>query len=285
MTQMATARPVNDKHAVTAVLFGVEFAKNVEGDLLRQIEVIKPEFEDTLPIYGLQQNVSVQGKPSPDGKFEIVSQGATEYAGFVMHSLKPDGRIDHQLSVEAKLIKYVAFRYSSWTDIWPFVERLLSACITAINGQWPIKSFTLEYNDRFTWEEGVDYDAAHVFRERTEFVAPKALASKTAWHSNNAFFEMHPFRDTGDEWARLVTVRSNVARIMISNKMRWAATIKTNLRDSFNPGLINWQDPAESIALLSERFPLLHEKSKEVLASIINDAQMANINLYGGQDA
>ncbi|KIC60634.1 hypothetical protein RM53_04165 [Brevundimonas nasdae] len=256
---MTSFAPINDDHAVTSVLFGLQLDEFIEPPTIELIKRAMP-WSDSLPAVSALPPVEInqggQNFPMPAVQFAIVRPDSRP-----LWSVKFSG---YDLIVECTV-------YSRWADVWNSASRYLSEAFELVRSKQTdvnIADFRLQVTDQFrTAEEG--YKASELFAEGSRYLSPMAYDGRQVW--NNAVGWIETEGDVRYSDTLAIQIQGNEDGSTVTPP--YLVTIQHFGR------AVTAGDPVPEIGRLDELITNLHERNKNVIGEILSAEMRQRIGL------
>lgn len=256
---MTSFAPINDDHAVTSVLFGLQLDEFIEPPT---IEIIKRRlpWSDSLPavtaLPPVEINQGGQNYPMPAVQFAIVRPDSRP-----LWSVKFSG---YDLIVECTV-------YSRWAEVWKTAGQYLSEAFELVRSKQTdvnIVDFRLQVTDQFRAADEV-YKATDLFTEGNRYLSPLAYDGRQIWNNAVGWFETE-----GDvRYSDTLAVQAQGHEDGSTVTAPYLVTIQHFVR------AVTAGDPAPEIERLDEVITKLHERNKNVIGEILSKDMRERIGL------
>ena len=173
--------PINDDHAVSSVLFGVQLDEFIEPQVIAALKAESPwklELPALLDLPTVDIEASGQSHSVPALQFAIV---------------RPDSRPLWSLRFRGFDLVVECTAYSRWDEVWITASKFLEEAFAFIKQHQPdlhILDFRLQVTDQFTTSEK-SMDFSELFKKGNKYVPPLAHEGTQLWNTAVGWFEDH----------------------------------------------------------------------------------------------
>lgn len=256
---MTTFAPINDDHAVTSVLFGLQLDEFIEPntlDAFRSASMWPEELPAVSNLPSVQINQGGQNYPVPALQYAIV---------------RPDSRPIWSVKFSGYDLVVECTAYSRWAETWATASRYLSEAFKALRRQQPdlnIIDFRLQVTDQFV-AQVEDFDASDLLNADCTYIPKFAFDGRKVWNAAAGWYDKSGDLTFADTFAIQVQGRGEDNSV----KAPYLFTVQ-HFGKATTPG-----NPAPDIERLDEVTNILHDRNKVVIASALSNEAKQRIGL------
>lgn len=267
--------PINDRHAITEVAFGIVMATPLDAASIQAVIARHADFRDDLP--KLEANLNAVGVTiTPSGPVFSGGPSAT------FTSFKRDGSASWRFTLNQLSIAVNCASYTGWADIWPQARRYLQYAVSVPGAaDLSASAAALEYTDMFVDREAGDFSAIWDTFKAGSSLLPSAHAGRSGeWHVHQGWFDYDDLVPGSERTLQNLNVTVFEDG---STKLPSAAVQLVHTRQ-FAEGvslskLSSGTGSADGAALIDRIYDALHRQDKAILGSILTADAAKRINL------
>lgn len=262
-----TWKPIHPSHAIERVRLVFEFAQPLPT---RTVNFLGDEVDQIRSGAGFTDRVARQGAEFSFGPNGI--SGGSNVSGWELQKkAKGTNQILEVLLLDDSRMAFESIVYVRWADFKERFDRIAKGTLSSILGFVDLKSYGLEYVDRFVYLG--DIAAAvpgQLIPKINDYIEGPALDGKEPWHVHRGWFE--EFRDLR------ILVNQNVdtqdGSVLGKQQMR-SVQILTKIERREVPGELDYSE-------IQAQIDVMHVRSKEVFGSLISEEMRREVGVFGG---
>ena len=259
--------PINDRHAITEVDFGLLITPKLTWDDRTKIRDAHSTWSALLP--GIKEDSAMavamldpksnEPPPPPPISFE---------------RYKPSGGLDWRLRLAGGHITVNCLAYSRWQNIWDQTRQLFADVASVLdNPDRSIASIVLQYTDIFRWQGDVeDYRLDALLKADCPHISKTAIQHGPLWHSHHGWF-LDADSSSQGRYLRRMHISG------IREQDTYLVKMENLVHLFFQTAKPSMH--SESVLMgVHERFNELHDMSKRILAEYLTDEMIERIDLH-----
>ncbi len=261
--------PHNDGHAISEVVFSVEF-DNLPATLLQKMLDTYPALLSELP--SKQELSGMRFEQSGNG-FSFAPMPGAEWKHF-----KANGNPDWIAHITPNSVSVHCLDYSDWASVWGKSRFILGTIFSALEGQNSyVMAVSLRYIDQFEYRgEKKKYNPAELFADDCIYVPESVLNKGARWHAYSGWFEADiPLSNEVLHQLNIDAVEPGPSSNPIITINHAAA-----IRSGMNGSLENYAQLSQiKEGLLDSFMNYAHDRNKDLVRGILSEKMISRIGL------
>lgn len=265
---MSNVRPCNDNNAIKVVAYALDFAQEIDENLIKQVISLYNADEE------LNQDLT---RSQPQQSFNIAITNGVQVqqetlGGILFENFAGGSEPVWSLVLRKNGLAVTCRDYTRWDSIWPQAKGYLSKIISLLN-DIPVASTTLEYVDEFIIDNIHSAWKEELFKQDNSYIMNNVFNIKDFWHSHHGYF-------TQSESSSVDKVLNTINIEYVQEEPRKISkiVIRTQHKSLISGILI-------SDSFLNEVFSEIiennHRFNKEILIDLLSDSVLESIKLKG----
>jgi uncharacterized protein (TIGR04255 family) len=267
-------RPINQNHAISHVLFALEFQHPFSPSQIAKVDALhEDKFQTKLP--RKRQLRAMQFEIVPGAGLGTSKTASEGLAGVVFDTVSPAGKVVQALQVNGNVLSATVTNYERWDITWPQIQDYFALVFPVLMPGGNISVIGMQVLDRFVAREGIpEPDPRTVLNRGTKYIVPNAFESKGFWHSHHGFF-----RETRFTRPHNMLTNLNVGLGNSKNLKSIRLDISCNSRLMLTAPLAGDGQHTDIQNIIGEGMNILHDENKGMIRDLLSDDARAAINL------
>lgn len=255
--------PINSTNAIDTVAFVIVFNRSFIEKEENKLLTLKDTLKDDLPIFS--QDMRFETKIKDD---KITEQIAKK-TGIRLQRVEPNGKIGWMLNVVENQLIISCQAYDRWNRVWTMADKLIQSSLKCLGVEsLSVKSFALQYVDRFTQESSSDYSVYDVFNKKNNYLTVQSASAGKLWHVHQGWFEQ-------------ISAEEKILNILNLGTTETEGKIITTIDHSLHFQFFPEPKPAKRLFNVEKdykkAFDSLHMKNKDVIKLLLNQKQQKSL--------